>query len=135
VADAEGRHQERISAMLRDVRDVRGEPVHAERLAIKDDGRIFFVRTREIDWIEAAGNYVRLYCGGTMHLMRSTLSALEARLDPERFLRIHRSRIVNLDSVAEIQPMFHGEHVVIMADGTRLTLSRGYRQRLDSLLG
>lgn len=131
VSDAENRDQERIAALLR---DVRGESSFAERFAIKDDGRIFFVRAREIDWIEAAGNYVRLFCGESMHLMRSTMSALEARLDPDRFLRIHRSTIVNLDSVNEIQPLFHGEHVVIMRNGARLTLSRGYRQRLDSLL-
>lgn len=102
-----------------------------ERLMIKAGGSLFFLKTAEIDWIQAEGNYVRLHTGKTSHLMRETINNLEEQLDPGRFLRIHRSTIVNLDRVGEIQPLFHGEYRVILADGTRLTLSRGYRDRLS----
>ena len=97
---------------------------------VRSDGRLYFVRIDDIDWVEAAGNYVKLHVGRDTHLMRETMAGIEKLLDPSRFLRIHRSAIVNLDRVKEIQPLFHGEHRVILTDGTELTLSRGYRDRL-----
>jgi hypothetical protein len=102
----------------------------ATRLLVEDDGRSFFVRTAEVEWVEAARNYVRLHVGERAHLMRSTLTALEGRLDPDRFRRISRSTLVNLDRVREVQPWFHGDAVVILQSGTRVTLSRRYRQNL-----
>jgi two-component system LytT family response regulator len=105
-----------------------------ERLAVKADGRVLFLRTADIDWLEAEGNYVRLHVGGAAHLCRDTLCALEAGLPGERFLRVSRSAIVNVDAVKELQPLFYGDHVVIMRDGTRITLSRNYRDRLKKLL-
>lgn len=102
-----------------------------ERILVKTAQRIYFVRTDEIDWIEAAGNYVRLHVGGARHLLRQTMSALEDQLDPNRFLRIHRSTIVNVDRVKELNRMFNGEYEVRLHDGTKLTLSRGYRSQLD----
>jgi two-component system, LytTR family, response regulator len=106
-----------------------------ERLVIKSSGRVFFLRTEEIDWIEAAGNYLRLHVGNDMHLLRDTMNNLEARLHPDKFLRIHRSTMVNLERVKELQPWFHGDYKVILLDGTELTLSRSYRPKLKNLFG
>lgn len=106
----------------------------AQRLVIKSGGRITFLRAEEIDWVEAAGNYLRLHVGKEEHLLRETMNGLEGRLDPQKFLRIHRSTIVNLDRVKEMQPSFHGDYLVRLNDGTRLTLSRGYRDKLQEIL-
>ena len=101
-----------------------------ERLAIRADGRVYFLRVADIDWIETASNYVRLHSGKTSHLLRESLSSLETRLDPDRFLRIHRTTIVNMERLRELQPWFSGEFVAILQDGTRLKVSRGYRDRV-----
>jgi two-component system LytT family response regulator len=106
----------------------------AERLAIKVEGRVLFVRTAEIDWLEAEGNYVKLHTGSVSHLFRDTLSALEADLPPDRFLRISRSAIVNLDAVKELQPLFYGDYAVLLRNGQQLTLSRTHRDRIERLL-
>src|SRR6266480_1339404 len=92
--------------------------------------RHFFVRTSDVDWMEAARNYVRLHVGHRTHLLRATLGALEQRLDPERFRRVSRSALVNVDRVREVQPWFHGDAVVILDGGARLPLSRRYRANL-----
>jgi two-component system, LytTR family, response regulator len=113
------------------VEEVRTRTRHLDRLMIKSGGHFVFLKTEEIDWIEAEGNYVRLHVGDASHLLRETVAGLDAQLDPAQFLRVHRSTIVNLDRVREIQPLFHGEHRVVLKDGTKLTLSRGYRDRLS----
>src|SRR5262245_12192350 len=105
------------------------------RLIVKSAGRVFFIRTEEIDWIEAEGYYARLHVGGKSHLLRETLTNLESQLDQNRFLRIHRSTIVNLERIRELQTQSHGECAVVLIDGTQLKLSRGYRDRLTTLLG
>ncbi|MEO8635933.1 MAG: LytTR family DNA-binding domain-containing protein [Gemmatimonadales bacterium] len=107
----------------------------AERLAIRTDGRVTFVRVQDIDWIETAGNYVRLHTGKTSHLLRESLASLEGRLDPSRFLRIHRTTIANVERLKELQPWFSGEFIAILHDGTRLKVSRGYRDRVSKWLG
>jgi two-component system LytT family response regulator len=117
------------------VNDVKPEPPRVDRLVVKSGGRVFFLRTDEIDWIEAAGNYVRLHLGSENHLFRETMNRMESRLDSRRFARIHRSRIVNTERIKELQPWFNGDYVVILRDGTRLTLSRGYREKLQDRLG
>jgi two-component system LytT family response regulator len=117
------------------VNDIKPEAPRLERLIVKSGGRVFFLRTDEIDWIEAAGNYVRLHLGEESHLFRETMNRMETRLDARRFVRIHRSRIVNTERIKELQPWFNGEYVVILRNGTRLTLSRGYRDRLQDQLG
>jgi two-component system LytT family response regulator len=104
------------------------------RIAVKTDGRAFFVRAEDVDWIEAADNYVRLHVGTTSHLVRETLRTLEGRLDPDVFLRVHRSAIVNVDAIRELQPWFHGDHVIILRGGARLTCSRRYDDRLRQML-
>jgi two-component system, LytTR family, response regulator len=115
--------------------EVRGERKPLERIAVKSSGSVYFLRAEEIDWVEAAGNYSRLHVGKTTHLLRETMTALESKLDPKRFLRIHRSTIVNIERVRELQPYFHGDYIVLLDDGTELTLSRNYRQRLHEVFG
>jgi two-component system, LytTR family, response regulator len=106
-----------------------------ERLMVKSGPRISFIRIADIDWIEAAGNYVRLHVGKEDHLLRESLTALEKKLDPARFVRVHRSTIVNLDRIRELQPVFHGDYVIILRDGTELGLSRSCREKLEESLG
>jgi len=108
---------------------------YLERLVIKSGGRVFFIKTEEIDHIEAAGKYVRVHLGSEAHLLRETMGALEEQLNPKKFLRIHRSTIVNIDRIKELQPWFNGDYVAILQDGTRLTVSRSYREKLHQLLG
>jgi two-component system LytT family response regulator len=103
---------------------------YADRLVVRAAGRVWFLRVEEIDWIEAAGNYVKLHAGKEAHLLRETMNAMEARLDPATFRRIHRSTIVHLERIKEMHPWFKGDYVVILRDGTRLTLSRNYREGL-----
>jgi two-component system LytT family response regulator len=117
------------------VQDIKPEPQKLDRLVVKSAGKVFFLRTDDIVWIEAAGNYVRLHLADDSHLFRETMNGIEARLDPRRFVRIHRSRIVNSDRIKELQPWFNGEYVVVLQNGTRLTLSRGYREKLQERLG
>ncbi len=104
------------------------------RFVLKSAGRITFLKVEEIDWIEAEGNYVRLHCGAQSHLMRETMSGMEARLDPDQFLRIHRSQIVNIDAIKELKPLFRGEYTVSLHSGRELTLTRSYRDRLEQLV-
>ena len=101
-----------------------------ERVLVKTGARFEFVRTVDVDWIEAAGNYVTLHLGGRAPLLRHTLSGIERQLDPERFRRIHRSVIVNLDRVKDIRPLLGGEHCARLVDGTELRISRGYRDNI-----
>jgi two-component system LytT family response regulator len=123
---------ERLHEMLQTAAARRSGP---ERLMVKSGARISFIKTADIDWIEAAGNYVRLHVGKEDHLLREALSALEKKLDPARFVRVHRSSIVNLDSIRELQPVFHGDYVIILRDGAELPLSRSCRAKLEEALG
>jgi two-component system LytT family response regulator len=122
---------QRLLELLRTMRERR--PAQ-ERLVVKSGGRVCFVRIEDIDWIEAAGNYVRLHAGKEDHLLRESMSGIEARLDA-RFARIHRSAIVNIERIRELQPAFHGDYAVILNDGTELALSRGFREKLEESLG
>ena len=114
--------------------DLRREHEVPDRFIIKSGGRVVFLRVEEIDWMTAVGNYVRLQVGRDSHLMRETMTGMEAKLNSDRFMRIHRSTIVNLDRVKEVQPWAKGEYVVVMRDGTQLIMSRRYRQRLKERL-
>lgn len=128
----EGALNERLAGLLE---DLESRKPRATRVVIKSAGRIFFLPVEEIDWVEAADNYVRIHAGAEAHLVRETLQSLEGRLDPARFLRIHRSTIVNLDRIRELHPLFHGDYAVRLRDGTELTLSRNYREKLGEPLG
>ncbi len=127
-----GEMRDKVLALLSDVGE-RG-PKYSERLVVKTSGRVIFVKVDDIDWIDAAGNYVKLHVKGESHMLRETMSRLEERLDPERFLRIHRSTIVNIDRIRELQQQFHGDYLVILESGQRLTLSRSYREKIQKLL-
>jgi two-component system LytT family response regulator len=128
-------HGELERRLLELVQDLKPAPQPLERFVVKSAGRVFFVRTADIEWIEAAGNYVKLHVGSEVHLFRETMNAVEGKLDPESFFRIHRSHIVNIEQIRELQPWFNGEYVVFLKSGTRLTLSRGYREKLQGRLG
>lgn len=108
-----------------------GNAQHASRILVKAEGRMFFVKATDIDWIEADRNYVRLHVGKQSHTIRERISKLEETLDPRLFARIHRSTIVNLNRVREMQQWFSGDYVVLLEDGTRLRLSRHYRDRVE----
>lgn len=122
----------RLEALLAELRP-RAE--YAERLLVKGHERVLVVNVEDVDYVEAADNYVRLHTRSGRHLMRETIKAMEARLDPRRFARIHRSAIVNLARVRELQPLFNGEMAVVLKDGTTLTMSRGYRDAFVERFG
>ncbi len=105
---------------------------YLDRLMVKHDGRVFFVKVADVDWFEASGNYVRVYVGRASHLIRETMHGIEAQLDPNEFARIHRAVIVNLDRIRELQPWFAGDYIVILRDGRQLKLSRTYREQLQA---
>jgi two-component system, LytTR family, response regulator len=105
-----------------------------QRIAVRGNRRVIFVTLEEIDWIEAADNYVCLHCAGKTHTLRETIGEMEGRLDPARFARVHRSAIVNIDRIRELQPWFRGDYRVILRDGTTLTLTRNHREKLGSQL-
>ena len=134
-----GKNVEAISAQLRKMMAaLQAERKYLERLSIKSTGksggRITFLDVDEVDWIRAADNYVHVHAGRESHLLHATMNSLENRLDPNKFLRIHRSTIVNVERIKELHPMFHGEYQVILKDGTQLTSGRGYRGNLQKLL-
>lgn len=120
-----------LRALLDRLRADRG---HATRFVARDGARITFVNVADVDWIDASGNYARLHAGSRTHLLRETLKSLESRLDPAEFVRVHRSAIVRLERIVSLEPYFHGEYIVTLQDGTKLTASRSYSARLRALL-
>lgn len=122
----------RLLAMVAELRAARSRH---ERLAVKHDGRVQFVRINDLDWVEAAANYVRLHAHGAVYILRESMKSMEARLPADSFLRIHRSTIVNFERVREIQPWFHGEYIALLNDGTKLVVGHAYAGRLRELIG
>jgi two-component system LytT family response regulator len=120
-----------IQDLLRELRAGRGYPA---RLVVRSGAQVAFVPTDEVEWIEADGNYARIHARGRDYLLRETMNALDARLDPHRFVRIHRSAIVSVDRISAVEPYFHGEYVVTLAGGRRLIASRTHAARLRELL-
>ncbi len=114
-----------------------GEPEASPltRLLVRSGDRSQVLKVDDVDWVEAADNYVKVHAAGQTHLLRETLARLKSRLDPARFLRIHRSTLVNVERIQSLYPLFHGDQVVVLRDGTELTLSRRYRDELETLLG
>jgi two-component system, LytTR family, response regulator len=110
-------------------------PQYLERLVVKNGGRIFFLRVDDVTWIEAADNYARVCTAQGDHLIRATLSHLEERLDPQQFLRIRHSAIVNVRCIKELHPQFNGDYTIVLRDGAELNSSRRYRKNLAVLLG
>ena len=106
-----------------------------KRFLIKPGSASYFVKVEDIDWVAAAGNYVELHVGPKSHLMRKTMNTVEAKLDPQRFLRIHRSAIVNVERIKELRPWHYGDHKIILFDGTQLTLKRCHSEKLEQWVG
>lgn len=131
-AHREGNLSQQVSSLLKSFAQ---NPKALKKLVIKTPGKVFFLNTEEIDWLKAEGKYVRLYSGQQSYLWRGAISELETHLDSQGFLRIHRSTIVNVERVKELHPLFHGEYEVLLCDGTRLTLSRRYRARVEQIIG
>ncbi len=123
----------RLRALLEEVRG--GGGGYLERLAVPSGHRNVFVRTDDIDWIEADRNYIRLHLGGNTHLLRENLGRIESALDPKKFCRIHRSTIVNIERIRAVEPLFRGAYQVQLIDGTRLASGRSYRRALHRLMG
>ncbi|HSR70624.1 MAG TPA: response regulator [Acidobacteriota bacterium] len=123
-----GKVQEGLQELLS---HLRRERQHPQRLMVRSQGRVRFIRVEEIDWIGAAGNYAEIHQGSRTHLLRETLSNLEERLDPRHFVRVHRSAIVNLEQVREVHPYSKNDYVVVLASGEKVRMSRNYRQRLE----
>lgn len=107
---------------------------YPERFLVRAPKHLYFVKAADIEWAEGASNYVRLYLGGKAHLIRETLSGLSAKLPPERFIRVHRSVIINLDQIAQLEPAGHGEYEITLKSGKRVTSSRTHSAALRDLL-
>lgn len=105
-----------------------------ERFLVKDQGRSRFVPASEVEWIEAAGNYLKLHTAGGIHLVRATMKEIESRLDSARFARVHRTSIVNVDRIQYLEPWSHGDQLIVMKSGEKLMLSRRFRERLPRTL-
>ena len=131
-AECERRSKSDLDTRLRSLLDqLREKRDYVDRIVVRSGGRVLFVHVDELDWIESAGNYVRLRAGDDEYLHRETMAHMEALLDPAKFARIHRSTIVNVKRVKELHPLFRGDYQVTLKDGRKLTLSKAYRARLD----
>jgi two-component system LytT family response regulator len=122
---------QRILALLEERRAA--EPTHVSRIAVRQGDRVTFLKTDDLDWIEASGNYVILHAGPNRPTLRETLGSIETKLSPKQFFRASRSAIVNLERVVEVQPVTPTEHVIILKNGTRIPLTRGVRDLQDRL--
>jgi two-component system LytT family response regulator len=126
----QGVMDERLLSLLQ---ALRAEKEYPDRLVLKSSGKIYFVKTADVDWVEAAGNYVKIHAARKSHMLRETMTGIEKKLPPDKFLRIHRSSLVNIDSIRELNPLFSGDYLVTLQDDTELTLSRNYHDRLKQL--
>lgn len=122
----------RLLALLNEARPDRG---HIQRLVVPSGHRSIFIRTDDVDWIEAERNYIRIHVRGQAHLLRENMSRIESALDPSKFCRIHRSTIVNIDRIHAVESLARGEYLVTLHDGTKLTSGRSYRQNLYQVMG
>jgi two-component system LytT family response regulator len=129
---SDGTFQRRVLEMLGDLEARQRAP---ERIVIKSDGEIVCLKPHEIDWAESAGNYVCLHVGGATHILRETITALESRLGSRQFMRVHRSTLVNVDRIKTLRPSLYGDYSILLRDGTKLTLSRGFRESVLKRLG
>jgi two-component system, LytTR family, response regulator len=108
---------------------------YLSRVIVKSRGRVLFLKIEDLDWIETSANYVELHSGKQSYLLRETLTALEERLNPRQFVRVHRTAIVNIDRIRELQPWSHGDFIVVLKDETKLRMSRRYRGNLAEIWG
>jgi two-component system, LytTR family, response regulator len=119
----------RLLALL----ETRRQPEHLSRIVVRDRSRVRFVKTADIDWIEASGNYVILHAGKDNHVVRETLATFEEQLSPREFFRVSRSAMVNLERVLHVEPTFNNEHVVVLSNGVRVPMTRGLRELQERL--
>ncbi|HET6654847.1 MAG TPA: LytTR family DNA-binding domain-containing protein [Gammaproteobacteria bacterium] len=131
LKQALARVRERLDAPQPDA----SAPRPLSRFAVKSVGKTIFVDVDDVDWIETAGNYLCLHAGKETHLIRETMARLESQLDPQSFARVHRSTIVRLDRIKSMQPLFNGDRCITLHDGTQITMSRSYRDKIDAVLG
>ena len=134
-----GTHGDLVTRLLSELNQAREgqafqERHPPERIVVRSRGQLVFLRVAEIDWIEAAHNHVRIHIGRDVHLLRESITDVEGRLQPQMFLRIHRSLIVNVDRIRRLEACGYGEYLVVLQDGKKLSLSRGYRDRLDRFI-
>jgi two-component system, LytTR family, response regulator len=128
-------HEEIKAKIVTMLLDMRAGGEYTDRILVRTSGRVLFLRVEEIDWVEAQGNYLRIHRGTDSYLIRQTMTEMEGALDPRRFLRIHRSTIVNIERIREFKPMLHGDYGVVLRNGTELMLSRNYRHKVPPFLG
>ena len=129
VHRGEEKRREEVARILTMLGEKRVPGGGIRRIMVRSGGRIAFLRTADIDWIEAQGDYVSLHCQGRKHLIRENIGTLGEQLGADAFARIHRSTIVNIGRIKELQPLFHGDYTVVLHDGTRLTMSRSFREK------
>jgi two-component system LytT family response regulator len=129
---AEPMFQRRVLDLLADLDSQKNAP---QRIVIKADGEIVCLKPAEIDWAESAGNYVCLHVGANTHILRETITSLETRLGHRQFMRVHRSTLVNVDRIKTLRPSLYGDYAILLRDGTKLTLSRGFRESVLRRLG
>lgn len=127
-------HSELIRRLASELRQAQQARAGLQRLVIRSRGEVSFLRVDEIDWIEASHNYLKIHSGPDIHLLRETIKEIETRLQPDKFLRIHRCLIVNVDRIRRLEACGYGEYLVVLRDGKKLSLSRGYRENLDRLI-
>jgi two-component system LytT family response regulator len=123
-----------IRQVARELREAQQARSGVQRLVIRTRGQVSFLRVDEIDWLEASHNYLKIHSGTDIHLLRETIKEIEAKLPPDKFLRIHRCLIVNVDRIRRLEACGYGEYLVVLRDGKKLSLSRGYRENLDRLI-
>jgi two-component system, LytTR family, response regulator len=129
------RSSQGIDADLRAVLEtLRSTRAHPDRFLVRAANHLYFVRETDIEWVDAADNYVRLHAGGRAHFVRDTMKSFAVKLRPDRFVRVHRSIIVSLDHIQRLEPHGHGEYLITMRDGSRVASSRSYSERLQALL-
>ncbi len=129
---SEAMFQHRVLNLLAELDSRQSAP---QRIVIKSDGEIVCLKPNEIDWAESAGNYVCLHVNGVTHILRETITSLESRLGHRQFLRVHRSTLVNVDRIKTLRPALYGDYAILLRDGTKLTLSRGFRENVLKRLG
>ncbi|MEW6213263.1 MAG: LytTR family DNA-binding domain-containing protein, partial [Acidobacteriota bacterium] len=113
---------------------LQAERGYMSRFVVRNQSKLYFIRASDVDWIDSAANYARLHVSGKEHLVRETLKSIEARLNPEIFIRVHRSAIINVERIASVESHFHGEYIVTMCDGAKLTTSRTHSDKLRAIL-
>jgi two-component system LytT family response regulator len=134
LARLRGTHEAVDSKLKRLLEEFRPRD-YLTRVIVKSRGRVLFLNIEEVDWIETSANYVELHSGKNSYLLRETLQSLEAKLNPRQFARLHRTTIVNIDRIRELQSWSHGDFIVVLKDETKLRMSRRYRQNLSAVWG